>query len=127
MSIAIQTEDLTKKFGSIHALKNFDLQVSEGTILCDRGTEWRRQDHSHQDSHEYFRAHERTRHHPGHLLTRDSGIGIIRYRYVSENQELPGWMRIGEFLDYLRPFYPLWDRALEVRLIRSFELPLGTD
>ncbi len=33
-------------------------------------------------------------------------------------------MRIREFLDYLRPFYPGWDRDLETALVRQFELPL---
>jgi ABC-2 type transport system ATP-binding protein len=27
-------------------------------------------------------------------------------------------------LDYLRPFYPRWDRALEHQLVRQFDLPL---
>jgi len=44
--------------------------------------------------------------------------------YVSENQELPLWMRVASFLTYLRPFYPSWDRDLENELVRKFELPL---
>ena len=32
-------------------------------------------------------------------------------------------MRVGAFLDYVRPFYPSWDRALEDELVRLFELP----
>jgi ABC-2 type transport system ATP-binding protein len=42
---------------------------------------------------------------------------------VSENQELPEWMRVGALLEYLRPFYPSWDRALENELISQFDLP----
>src|SRR5260370_29912314 len=44
--------------------------------------------------------------------------------YVSENQKLPDWMRVGSLFDFLRPFYPSWDRDLERALIRQFELPL---
>jgi len=43
---------------------------------------------------------------------------------VSENQELPEWMRVGALMDYLRPFYPSWDRALEKELVEQFDLPL---
>ncbi|MBI5381274.1 MAG: ABC transporter ATP-binding protein [Opitutae bacterium] len=43
--------------------------------------------------------------------------------YVSENQQLPLWMTVRQFLDYCRPFYPTWDRALEAKLLAQFELP----
>jgi ABC-2 type transport system ATP-binding protein len=34
-------------------------------------------------------------------------------------------MTVGGLLDYMRPFYPTWDRALEQQLVRQFDLPLG--
>ncbi len=43
--------------------------------------------------------------------------------YVSENQVLPAWMTVRQLLDYCRPFYPTWDRDLEARLLRQFDLP----
>lgn len=43
--------------------------------------------------------------------------------YVSENQKLPLWMTVQQLLDYCRPFYPTWDRALEARLLAQFDLP----
>lgn len=43
--------------------------------------------------------------------------------YVSENQQLPRWMTVRQLLDYCRPFYPTWDRALEATLLRQFDLP----
>ena len=43
--------------------------------------------------------------------------------YVSENQELPDWMTVAYFLEYLAPFYPTWDRALADELVRQFQLP----
>jgi ABC-2 type transport system ATP-binding protein len=43
--------------------------------------------------------------------------------YVSENQQLPLWMTVRQLLDYCRPFYPTWDRALEATLLARFELP----
>jgi ABC-2 type transport system ATP-binding protein len=43
--------------------------------------------------------------------------------YVSENQDLPGRMTVGEYLAYLRPFYPRWDRALETSMCRDMQLP----
>ena len=43
--------------------------------------------------------------------------------YVSENQQLPLWMTVRQLLDYCRPFYPTWDRALEGVLLAQFDLP----
>lgn len=43
--------------------------------------------------------------------------------YVSENQEVPEWMRVSEFLAYLRRFYPSWDVGLENQLVNQFGLP----
>ena len=45
--------------------------------------------------------------------------------FVSENQQLPGWMTLAELLAYCRPFYPAWDDRLCAKLVRDFELPLG--
>jgi len=42
--------------------------------------------------------------------------------YVSENQELPGWMTVAGFLRYQSGFYPRWNDA---DLIRRFDLPLN--
>lgn len=43
--------------------------------------------------------------------------------YVSENQEMPERLTVGEYFDYLRPFYSRWDTALEKSLRRQLELP----
>jgi ABC-type multidrug transport system ATPase subunit len=52
------------------------------------------------------------------------GAALNRIGYISESQELPDWMTVGGFLDFLRPFYPGWDAALEAQLLRDFALPL---
>jgi ABC-2 type transport system ATP-binding protein len=51
-----------------------------------------------------------------------TGAAFERIGYVSENQDLPTWMSVKQFLDYLAPFYPNWDlRDLVTRL----DLPLN--
>jgi len=49
------------------------------------------------------------------------GDDFLNIGYVSENQELPGWMTARSFLDYQSGFYPQWDDAA---LVRRFDLPL---
>jgi ABC-2 type transport system ATP-binding protein len=49
-----------------------------------------------------------------------TGDDFKRIAYASENQELPDWMTVRQFLDYLKGFYPTWDDAA---LVQQLELP----
>lgn len=42
--------------------------------------------------------------------------------YVSEDRDLPDWMKIGQFLNFSKAFYPDWDESLEMELMDSFGL-----
>lgn len=44
--------------------------------------------------------------------------------YVSENQQMPEWMTVEYFMNYLKPFYPQWDAQHARELLRQFQLPL---
>jgi ABC-2 type transport system ATP-binding protein len=48
---------------------------------------------------------------------------FTRLGYVSENQEMPDWMTVDQFMAYLRPFYPTWDESLARQMLKDFELP----
>jgi ABC-2 type transport system ATP-binding protein len=47
---------------------------------------------------------------------------LRRIGFVSENRDLPPWMRVSEMLRYMQPFYPAWDRQYAEELRRQFEL-----
>lgn len=50
-------------------------------------------------------------------------VGVLsRIGYLSEENDLPGWMRIGELIRYQRAFYPRWDDAYAEELRRAFTL-----
>jgi ABC-2 type transport system ATP-binding protein len=48
---------------------------------------------------------------------------LSRIGYVSENQDMPEKLTVAEYLAYLRPFYPKWDRDLETSILRQLRLP----
>jgi ABC-2 type transport system ATP-binding protein len=48
---------------------------------------------------------------------------LAQIGYVSENQEMPGRLTVGEYIAYLRPFYPAWDRQLEGEILAQLRLP----
>ena len=47
---------------------------------------------------------------------------LSRIGYLSEEHDLPGWMRVGELIRYSRAFYSDWDDAYAEELRRAFEL-----
>jgi ABC-type multidrug transport system ATPase subunit len=47
---------------------------------------------------------------------------LSRIGYLSEEGDLPGWMRVDELLRYMRAFYPTWDEAYAQSLRKQFEL-----
>jgi ABC-2 type transport system ATP-binding protein len=123
MNSAIRTENLVKNFRKVEALRSLNLDVPEGAIYALVGPNGAGKTTAIKILMNIFQA-TRGR---AQLL----GVDSIRLRgrlfsaigYVSENQELPGWMRVDSFLAYLRPFYPTWDRELENELVRQFDLP----
>jgi len=47
---------------------------------------------------------------------------LSRIGYLSEENDLPGWMRVDELIRYSRAFYPAWDDAYAEELRQSFAL-----
>ena len=45
-----------------------------------------------------------------------------RIGYLSEQPDLPGWMRVDELLRYTQAFYPRWDTTYAGQLLRQFGL-----
>src|SRR5947199_37108 len=50
-------------------------------------------------------------------------VGVLsRVCYLSEENDLPPWMRVRELLRYLRAFYPAWDDGFAEELRSTFAL-----
>jgi ABC-2 type transport system ATP-binding protein len=47
---------------------------------------------------------------------------LSRIGYLSEENDLPGWMRVDELICYSRAFYPPWDDAYAEELRQAFAL-----
>ena len=47
---------------------------------------------------------------------------LSRIGYLSEDNDLPGWMRVDELIRYSRAFYPTWDDAYAEELRQTFAL-----
>src|SRR5262249_3589442 len=54
--------------------------------------------------------------------TADPAGVLGRLGYLAEENDLPGWMRVGELLRYTQAFYPKWDEAYADQLRQAFGL-----
>jgi ABC-2 type transport system ATP-binding protein len=118
----MEISGLTRRFGSKTALESISLSLPRGAVYGLVGANG---------------AGKTTliRHVLG-LLRAESGsvrvfgldpvadpVGVLsRIGYLSEDNDLPGWMRVDELVRYSRAFYPSWDDAFASELMRTFAL-----
>jgi ABC-2 type transport system ATP-binding protein len=124
MDFAIETYDLKKKFRRVNAVDGLDLEVPQGAIYALVGPNGAGKTTAIKILMNIVRPTSGKAKVLGEDSTRVAGKSFCSIGYVSENQQLPGWMRVDSLLAYLRPFYPTWDRDLENDLVKKFELPL---
>jgi ABC-2 type transport system ATP-binding protein len=124
MSSTIQMQGLVKRFGRTEVLRGIDLEVPEGAIYALMGTNGAGKTTMIKVLMNILRGDGGEARVLGIPSSELAGDGFNRIAYVSENQELLDGMTVGGMLDYVRPFYPLWDRALERQLVQQFNLPL---
>ena len=121
---AIQTTALNKKFRRIHAVCDVNLKVDEGSVYALMGPNGAGKTTLIKLLMNLMSPNDGQINVLGANASTLEGKGLEKIGYVSENQKLPGWMPVGMFLAYCRPFYPTWDTALERRLVKRFELPI---
>jgi ABC-2 type transport system ATP-binding protein len=121
---SIATHALTRKYGAQTALKDVTLSVEPGSVYALVGPNGAGKTTLIQLIMNLQAATSGNAEVLGMPSDAVRGKALNRIGYVSENQEMPLWMTVGGMLDYLRPFYPTWDRALEKQLLADFALPL---
>lgn len=119
----IETHQLSRRYGRADAVQDLTLTVPEGSIFAFVGPNGAGKTTTIKTLMNLVEPTSGS----ARVLGVDSRKLGPRERaqigYVSENQKLPEWMTVQQLLDYCRPFYPTWDRDLEARLLKQFELP----
>jgi ABC-2 type transport system ATP-binding protein len=122
----IEIKGLSRRFGSRSALENVSLTVPRGAVFGLVG--------------ENGAGKTTLIKHILGLLKAQSGsvcvfgldpvsnpVGVLgRVGYLSEQRDLPLWMRVDEMLRYTQAFYPKWDAAYAEQLRRQFGLDPAT-
>lgn len=119
----IQTQNLHKRYGRHGALRGLDLAVPEGAAYALVGANGAGKTTTIKTLMNLIAPSQGTATILGVDSQALSPAELARIGYVSENQKMPAYMTVASYLNYLRPFYPKWDSALETGLLRRLHLP----
>jgi ABC-2 type transport system ATP-binding protein len=119
----VKVHDLWKRYGRFDALQGLEFEVPEGSAFALVGPNGAGKTTTIKI---LVNLLEPSRGNAAILGVDSRAISpreLADIGYVSENQELPGRLTVGDYLDYLRPFYRQWDHALEMSMRSDMQLP----
>ena len=120
----IHTENLHKTYGRHPALRGLNLTVPVGSAYALIGTNGAGKSTTIRTLMNIIEPSSGSATVLGVDSRQLSPRQLAQIGYVADGQEMPGRMKVGQYLDYLRPFYPSWDRDLEHSLVKELKLPL---
>jgi ABC-2 type transport system ATP-binding protein len=119
----IQANNLHKRFGRHEALRGLSLTVTEGSAYALIGQNGAGKTTTIRVLMNILEAERGSAMVLGVDSRHISPRELEQIGYVSENQEMPRGLTVADYLDYLRPFYPSWDKDLEASILRRLRLP----
>jgi ABC-2 type transport system ATP-binding protein len=120
----VETHGLTKAYRRLEAVHGVNLRVEEGSAFALIGPNGAGKTTLLQLLVNLLQPSAGTANVLGVDSRRLRARELARIGYVSEATQLPGRLTVGQFFDYLRPFYATWDRALESELRERMQLPI---
>ena len=106
MTAVIRTDALTKKYYRVVALDRVNFEVQEGAVYALVGQNGAGKTTAIKILMNLISPSQGTAQVLGTDSRKIRGKSYTQIGYVSENQEIPEWMKVGAFLEYLRGFYP---------------------
>ena len=118
----VQIEGLSRSFGRKAALKEVSLSVPRGAVFGLVGENAAGKTTLIKHILGLLKAQTGTVRVFGINPVNDP-VGVLsRLGYLSEDRDLPDWMRLHEMLRYLQAFYPSWDATYAEELRQQFDL-----
>ncbi len=119
----VEAEGLWKRFKGVAVLQGLSLAVPEGSTLALIGANGAGKTTTMRVLMNLLEPTAGKATVLGVDTRRLSTRQLAQIGYVSEHQELPARMTVSGYMDYLRTFYPAWDRSLEDEIVGQFRLP----
>jgi len=124
MTDILRTIDLSKRFRNTVALDHMNMSVPENSVYALVGPNGAGKTTTIKILMNILQSSGGTAEIFGRDSRKLSPQDFTQIGYVSENQQMPEWMTVEYFMNYLKPFYPNWDTARAQELLRQFDLPL---
>lgn len=118
----VSISNISRRFGSRNALNDVSLYVPKGSVFGLVGENGAGKTTLIKHILGLLRAQTGNVRVFGMDPVADSVKVLARIGYLSEQPELPGWMRVDEFLKYTGAFYPAWDPGYAEQLRSRFAL-----
>ncbi|MEK7795547.1 MAG: ABC transporter ATP-binding protein [Candidatus Hydrogenedentota bacterium] len=123
-SVPVQIHALSRRYGAKLALDGVTLEVPRGKVFGLLGENGAGKTTLIRHIMGLLNAQTGTVRVFGKDPVRDPEGALAHIGYLSEDRDLPRWMRIHEFLRYSQGFYPKWDDTFAEQLLDTFELDL---
>ena len=118
----VKIDNLTRRFGSKTALDDVSLEVSGGLVFGLVGENGAGKTTLIKHLLGLLKAQTGSVRVFGLDPVKDP-VGVLgRIGYLSEERDLPDWMRVRELMRYTQAFYPNWDEAYAEELLEMFAL-----
>jgi ABC-2 type transport system ATP-binding protein len=118
----VTVQNLMRRFGERDALSNVSLSVRPGIVFGLVGENGAGKTTLIKHLLGLYKAQEGTVRVFGWDPVRRPVEVLSRIGYLSENRDLPDWMRIDELLRYQQAFYPSWDTKFAAEMLDQFAL-----
>jgi ABC-2 type transport system ATP-binding protein len=118
----VEVSRLTRRFGARTALAGVTLSLSRGAVHGLVGANGAGKTTLIRHILGLLRAESGSVRVFGLDPVADPVAVLSRIGYLSEENDLPGWMRVDELIGYSRAFYPAWDDAYAEDLRQAFAL-----
>ncbi len=118
----ISVSELTRRFGATTALDSVSLSLPRGAVYGLVGANGAGKTTLIRHILGLLRAQSGSVRVFGVDPVADPVAVLSRIGYLSEENDLPGWMRVDELIRYTSAFYPKWDDAYAEELRRAFAL-----
>lgn len=121
----IAASGLTRRFGAKTALDAVDLTIARGGVYGLVGANGAGKTTLIKHILGLLRAEGGSVRVFGRDPVQEPANVLSRIGYLSEENDLPGWMRVDQLIRYSKAFYPDWDDAYAEELRRTFGLDNG--
>ena len=121
----VELEDLSRRFGKTVALDDVSLRVPQGCVYGLVGANGAGKTTLIKHVLGLLKAKSGFVRVFGLDPVRNPVSVLRRIGYLSEERELPEWMRIDELMRYTQAYHPNWDQAYADELLRTFGLDVS--